>query len=242
VHVRSILHTQPLGLYNKILDVNLFVHHYFPSLPPFLLILLILQMVNTRNHNVNVENNNAANNNAKNNNVANLLATLEQVLVMQAQMLQTMQQTMVNMQNAQPHAPPPLPRDRLRYFQHTKPPTFSHSVEPMDANDWLKTIERKLQVVQCNHREKVLLASHQLIRLATDWSEAYVEAHEEPDTINWNEFKMALRSHHVPQGIIKLKKEFQDLKQGSMTVSEYATCFTQLSCYAPNDVDADEKK
>jgi hypothetical protein len=53
---------------------------------------------------------------------------------------------------------------------------------------------------------------------------------------------MALRSHHVPQGIIKLKKEFQDLKQGSMTVSEYATYFTQLSCYAPNDVDADEKK
>jgi hypothetical protein len=73
--------------------------------------------------------------------------------------------------------------------------------------------------------------------------DAYVEAHEEPDTINWNEFKMAFRSHHVPQGIIKLKKkEFQDLKQGSMTVSDYVTCFTQLSHYAPNDVDTDEKK
>jgi hypothetical protein len=42
-------------------------------------------MVNTRNHNVNVENNNAENNNA-----ANLPPTLEQVLMMQAQMLQTM--------------------------------------------------------------------------------------------------------------------------------------------------------
>jgi hypothetical protein len=52
---------------------------------------------------------------------------------------------------------------------------------------------------------------------------------------------MAFHSHHVPQGIIKLK-EFQDLKQGSMTVSEYVTHFTQLSCYAPNDVDTDEKK
>jgi hypothetical protein len=37
---------------------------------------------------------------------------------------------------------------------------------------------------------------------------------------------MAFRSHHVPQGVIKLKKEFQDLKQGSMTVSEYVTRFT----------------
>jgi hypothetical protein len=38
------------------------------------------------------------------------------------------------------------------------------------------------------------------------------------------------------------KKEFQDLKQGSMTMSEYVTQFTQLSSYAPNDVDTDEKK
>jgi hypothetical protein len=58
----------------------------------------------------------------------------------------------------------------------------------------------------------------------------------------WNEFKMAFCSHHVPQGVIKLKKEFQDLKQGSMPVSEYVTHFTQLCRYAPNDVDIDEKK
>jgi hypothetical protein len=38
------------------------------------------------------------------------------------------------------------------------------------------------------------------------------------------------------------KKEFQDLKQGSMLVSEYITLFTQLSHYAPGDVDIDEKK
>jgi hypothetical protein len=63
-------------------------------------------MVNTRNLNVNAENNNAT----------NLPPTLEQVLMIQAQMLQTMQQIMVNMQNAQPQAPPPSPRDRLGDF------------------------------------------------------------------------------------------------------------------------------
>jgi hypothetical protein len=66
--------------------------------------------------------------------------------------------------------------------------------------------------VQCNNRE-VLLDLHQLVGHASDWWDTYVEAHEEPDTISWNEFKMAFRSHHVPQGVIKLKKkEFQDLK------------------------------
>jgi hypothetical protein len=195
-------------------------------------------MVNTRNCNANTENHNA-----ENNNPANPAPTLEQVLMMEAQMLQTMQQTIINMPNAQPQSLPPPPRDRLGDFQRTKLPTFSYSVEPMDVDDWLKTVERKLQVAQCNNREKVLLASHQLIGPAADWWDAYIEAHEEPDTTNWNEFKMAFRSHHIPQGIIKLKKkEFQDLKQGSMTVSEYITRFTELSRYGPSDVDTDEKK
>jgi hypothetical protein len=43
--------------------------------------------------------------------------------------------------------------------------------------------------------------------------------------------------------VIKLKKkEFQDLKQGFMSVNEYITKFTQLSCYTPHEVDTDEKK
>jgi hypothetical protein len=69
-----------------------------------------------------------------------------------------------------------------------------------------------------------------------------VEAHEEPESINWPEFRAAFCAHHVPQGVIKLKKEFQDLKQGSMSVNEYVTKFTQLTHYAPHEVDTDEKK
>jgi hypothetical protein len=65
---------------------------------------------------------------------------------------------MVNMQNVQPQAPPPPSRDELGDFQRTKVPTFSHAVEPMDTDDWLKPVEKKLQVVQCNNREKVQLA------------------------------------------------------------------------------------
>jgi hypothetical protein len=84
---------------------------------------------------------------------------------------------------------------------------------------------------------------HQLEGPATDWWDAYVEAHEEPKSINWQEFKNSFRSHHVPLGVMKLKKkEFEDLKQGSMLVSEYVTRFTQLSRYALDNVDTNEKK
>jgi hypothetical protein len=179
---------------NKVRINNLVISHlcgfttiFFP-LPPFLWVffislILILQMVNTRNR---VAANNAENNGESNNQEANPPPppplTLEQVLAMQEQMLQTMQQTLVNL-HAQPQAPP-LPRDRLGDFQRTKPPTFSFTVEPMDADYWLKSVEKKLQVVQCNNSEKVLLASHQLSGPAADWWDAYVKAHEELESIN----------------------------------------------------------
>jgi hypothetical protein len=50
----------------------------------------------------------------------------------------------------------------------------------MDTDDGLKTIEKKLQVVQCNNSEKVMLASHQLTGPASDWWDAYVGAHVQP--------------------------------------------------------------
>jgi hypothetical protein len=85
-------------------------------------------------------------------------------------------------------------------------------MEPMDANDWLKSVDKKLQVVQCNNREKVLLVSHQLSGPVAYWWDAYVEAHEEPESINWPEFRAAFHAHHVSQEVIKLKKEFRDQK------------------------------
>jgi hypothetical protein len=46
----------------------------------------------------------------------------------------------------------------------------------------------------------------------------------------------------VPAGLIKLKKEFLALKQGSMTVYEYCDRFTQLSQYCPDEDERDEDK
>jgi hypothetical protein len=92
-------------------------------------------MVNTRNRvAANIAENNGESNNQEANPPPPPSFTLEQVLAMQAQMLQTMQQTLVNL-HAQPQAPPPL-RDRLRDFQRTKPSIFSYAMDPMDADDF----------------------------------------------------------------------------------------------------------
>ena len=68
-------------------------------------------------------------------------------------------------------------------------------------------------------------------------------AHGNPNAITWDEFKNCFRHHHIPAGFMKIKKkEFLSLKQGTMTVAEYRDKFIQLSRYAPEDVNTDEKK
>jgi hypothetical protein len=169
------------------------------------------------------------------------------MMAAQTQILQGLAQTVARLQQAPPvhQAPPPQmqPQNKLKEFLSTKPPVFAQAVEPMDADDWLRAIESKLQISQCAGREKVLFASHQLVGPASEWWTAYTAAHEDPQEINWREFKDSFRKHHVPEGEVKLKRrEFLALKQGSRSVREYLTKFTQLSRYAPEDVNTDEKK
>ena len=87
-----------------------------------------------------------------------------------------------------------------------------------------------------------MYASRQLQGDTLDWWDSCF-GRTEANPITWQEFRGAFRSHHVPAGLMKLKKkEFLDLKQGSMSIADYRDKFIQLSRYTPNDVDDDEKR
>jgi hypothetical protein len=152
--------------------------------------------------------------------------------------LQTLNQLQPNHQaQQQQQPPPPPPKSRLGEFLWTHPATFSLTKDPMEAEDWLKGVEKKLVIAQCTDRKKVLFAAHQLYGTTANWWETYYNTHENIDTITWNEFKAHFRTHYVPHGTMKLKKkEFTDLKQGSMSVNEYLDSLIQLARYT------DEKK
>ena len=53
------------------------------------------------------------------------------------------------------------------------PPTFSHASDPLEADDWLRAVERQLDIAHCDDQEKVLFASGQLHGAAQDWWETY---------------------------------------------------------------------
>ncbi|CAN6373168.1 unnamed protein product [Urochloa humidicola] len=166
-------------------------------------------------------------------------------LFFQAQMalLQNLTITVAGLQTNQGANNNQPPRSKLQEFMTHRPPTFSHSADPLEADDWLKTVEKMLNIAQCTDREKVLYASGRFEGTARDWWDAYTAAHANADTITWQEFRNSFRNHHIPAGLMKLKKkEFLALKQGGMSVSEYRDRFIQLSRYAPEDVADDEKK
>jgi hypothetical protein len=141
-------------------------------------------------------------------------------------MLQTLNNMQPNQQAHQQQAPPPPPphQSHLAEFLRTRPTTFSQAKDPMEAKDWLKGVEKKLVIAQCTDHEKVSFAAHQLYGTGANKWETYCNNHVNINSITWNEFKSNFRIHYIPRGTMKLKKkEFTNLKQGSMTVNEYST-------------------
>ncbi|WVZ52658.1 hypothetical protein U9M48_003697 [Paspalum notatum var. saurae] len=121
------------------------------------------------------------------------------------------------------------------------PPTFFHSADPLQADDWLRAVERQLDITQCNDQDRVLYAARQLRGAALDWWESYRP--QERECFTWVQFRERFRSHHVPAGIMKMKKkEFLSLKQGNMSVTEYHDKFLHLARYAPTEVAEDGDK
>jgi hypothetical protein len=85
------------------------------------------------------------------------------------------QERMVRQQ--QPPMPPPPPGppwDKHQEFMSHKPPSFANSPDPLHADDWLKSVEKMLNIAQCFDREKVLYAFGRLTGPAANWWDSYL--------------------------------------------------------------------
>ncbi|KAK1648538.1 hypothetical protein QYE76_066343 [Lolium multiflorum] len=145
-------------------------------------------------------------------------------------------------QNNQGHGNHDHPGSKLKNFQNTNPPMFSKTEEPLDADDWLQTIENNLEVAGVEAAEKVLFATHYLSGPARAWWTS-ARAMNAGQMMTWEDFKLKFSKYHVPQGLIKkMRDEFRELKQGRMSVVEYRDRFLTLSRYAPDETDTNEKR
>jgi hypothetical protein len=138
---------------------------------------------------------------------------------------------------------PPSYTHKIEDFHRLHPPRFGGSDNPLEADDWLREIEIKLEVVHASERDNVLLAVQQLTGPALAWWQSYKEINPEARTMIWDDFVKLFREHHIPNSVMKLKRqEFLSLQQRNLSVTEYLHKFTELSRYAPYEVNNDEKK
>jgi hypothetical protein len=143
-------------------------------------------MVNTRNNQCNGQASNSQTNSTNNN------PQMEQLIATQNQLMQAVLQTLNHLHlNQQVHQqqPPTPSQSRLGNFFRTRPITFSQAKDPIEAENWIKSIKKKLEIAQCTDQEKVLFAAHQLFGTAAKWWETYHNYHQNVAAITWNEFK-----------------------------------------------------
>jgi hypothetical protein len=155
--------------------------------------------------------------------------SIEQMFMMQTQAVQAIDQTLATIQQQQQPPPQPqmpqIPRDKRAEFMRGHPPVFAHSSDPMDAEDWLCTVEWELHTAQCDDREKVLYGPHLLRGAAQSWWESYLATHANPDTITSEEFRDSFCQYHVPAGLMTMKKSSWPSSKGQCLLVSIETGF-----------------
>ena len=128
-------------------------------------------------------------------------------------------------------------------FIRSFPPIFTHSKEPLEADDWLRTIERKFSALRVRPADRVNFATYQLEGEAGVWWEGFQNLQAQGHVVTWEECVAAFRASYIPKPVMDLKRrEFLDLTQGRKDIETYGREFTRLARYATKDVTNDEDK
>ncbi|XP_058734870.1 uncharacterized protein LOC131606742 isoform X1 [Vicia villosa] len=171
----------------------------------------------------------------------------QQMMQQMMQQNQMMAQMMQGMQGQQPPTQAPVPQAAagpdFRAFFRMDPPEFVGGLDSLLAHDWLAGMERVFQAIQCTEEEKVIFATQKMKGPALRWwntASTYFTTQEIPK--DWQHFKVAFLEKYFPNSVRTQKeREFQNFKQGNMSVSEYAEKFEDLADYSRQAVYAPDE-
>ncbi|XP_061369568.1 uncharacterized protein LOC133312406 [Gastrolobium bilobum] len=123
---------------------------------------------------------------------------------------------------------------RLTVFRKHKPPSFKGGYEPMAAAKWLQAMEKIFRVMRYPNAMKLVYSVYMLEEEAEDWWTNTVQPLEaEGREITWRLFKTLFLDNYFPREAREQKQnEYNDLKQGSMSIDQYFAKFNELVKYA----------
>ena len=78
---------------------------------------------------------------------------------------------------------------KLSDFQRTKPPNFSQVIDPLDADDQLRTIEKILEISRTEEGDKVPFATHYLEGATAIWWDNAKAMWPADEEITWTKFE-----------------------------------------------------
>lgn len=123
----------------------------------------------------------------------------------------------------------------LERFKKLFPTEFEGTINPEDAENWLKAVERVLEAIGVSNEQKVTLATFTLKGKALEWWEAGKRLLLAPlpnvqppvaQVITWARFVKAFNDQYIPKSYrFEQETAFINLKQEGMTVSEYDAKF-----------------
>ena len=114
--------------------------------------------------------------------------------------------------------------------------------EPSMAENWLERTERMLVQMHCTAEEKLECATSLLQDEAYQWWVSVTRI-APPERVTWRFFLDEFKKHFVDRICLNnMRREFHNLKQRQLSVTEYVREFTRLSKYAPEMLVSEEEK
>ncbi|XP_050908122.1 uncharacterized protein LOC127121719 [Lathyrus oleraceus] len=132
----------------------------------------------------------------------------------------------------------------FRDFFRMNPPEFHGGLNPVKAHEWITSMERIFQVVHCSEENKVVFASHMMKGPAVRWWEsASTLMTNQGVPRDWENFKTTFLDKYFPISLRTRKEfEFQQFRQGTMTVVVYAKKFKDKAAYSRQAAYAPHEK
>ncbi|KAL5781458.1 hypothetical protein ACOSP7_006487 [Xanthoceras sorbifolium] len=135
-------------------------------------------------------------------------------------------------------------RSAIERLAKYRPTDFCGRIEEdaSTAEHWFKRTERILEQLHCTPEESLKCAVSLLQEDAYQWWTSIVQT-VRPEERTWEFFQKEFRRKYVGRIYIEnMKREFMNLKQRQMTVTEYEREFIKLSKYATEMVTTEENK
>ena len=135
-----------------------------------------------------------------------------------ARMLQALTQDVI----PNPHGrPDPVVDNTYHDFLKTHPPVFHKAKEPLETEDWIRTIELKFSLIHCSDVQKTQFAVQQLQGPIGAWWVSFLATQPKGHQVPWANFCTAFRTHYIPDGLRDMRMEqFLKLQQGDQSVME----------------------